>query len=335
MARKTPTENMEALSRFSEGRALFDLYLESGDWNLLLEARECFDRAAAEDPEFDTARFYRAVSLIELGNWDDAIDDLKALTTEQSLRRSPKLEHDVHMQLAQAHAGKGDYDKAADELTKARKGANGNENCLIDASFASLDAMRYANDEKKLKLAIKQTQAAWKKSSGRNETGLAARFEAKIAEGTAHMLLYMLKGEPGDWDAAKKAFELARQLRPNSRRALYKMAQLHICRGDKDTKNWQRDYKDASLLVARLVELYPSDDVLRRTEALLRYKTIEQANVDLSEMGSETKAWLERHQHEPVEQALSEMVKDKDLRSSLLGDLVRRPSTSEPTASGA
>jgi tetratricopeptide (TPR) repeat protein len=335
MARKTPTGNMEALSRFSEGRALFDLYLESGDWNLLLEARGCFDRSVAEDPEFGTARLYRAVSLIELGKRDDAIGDLEALeqslrqipTLKRFLRRIPRLEHDVHMQLAQAYAGNGDYDKAEEELTKARKGANGNESRLIDASFASLDTMRYANDEEKLKLAIEKAQAAWRQSSAKNETSLAARFEAKIAEGTAHTLLYML-GKP-HWDEAEKAFESARQLRPNSRRALYKMAQLHICRADKETENQQSDYKDARLLVARLLELYPSDEVLRRTEALLRSRTAEQAEVNLSEMESETAAWVKSHQRESIERALSEMAKEKenDLRSSLLRDLVRPPSS--------
>jgi tetratricopeptide (TPR) repeat protein len=131
MPRKTPTQNIEALSRFSEGRALFDLYLETGNPAFLSGAQECFDRAVAEDSRFDTAKFYQAVSRIELGDRTEAIKHLEALTNEEALERSPELERDGHVQLAQAYAEEGKYEKAESELTKARKGASRDERCLI------------------------------------------------------------------------------------------------------------------------------------------------------------------------------------------------------------
>jgi tetratricopeptide (TPR) repeat protein len=367
---------MEALSRFSEGRALFDQYLENGDWTLLEEARDCFDRAVAEDQEFDTARFYRAVGLIELGKLDDAKADLDKLAKILSLTRSPELQHDVHMQLAQIRAENDQYEEAKDELKTAGKTATKSQLRLIDASLLLLDIMQKMQkaDKKGLKGIVDNPEAAWKKSSGtnqallalrsgskiveaaahtflyilgskseweeakaaweegfgRNETLLAARFEMRIAEATAHTFLYML-GSETDWEKAKDAFDAARQLRPNSRRAIYNMAQLHIRRGDRDPDKRQDEYKNATLLVARLTELYPSDPVLHRTEALLRSRTGEQSKVSLDTMRTEAAEWAKNRQEGGVEQALQDMAQEKDLHSSLLRDLVKRPPISEPS----
>jgi hypothetical protein len=100
MPKKTPTQNIEALSNFTQGRALFDSYLETGNWDDLSEAEECFKLSIAQDPNFDTARFYRAVSQIELGNTTEAIEELETLV--------PHFGVDAHVQLAQAYARKGE-----------------------------------------------------------------------------------------------------------------------------------------------------------------------------------------------------------------------------------
>ena len=285
MPKRPPTQNIEALSSFAQGRALFDSYLETGSWDDLSEAVECFDLAVAQDSSFNTAKFYRAVSRIELGNLNDEdIEDLKALTSKEARRRNRQLWLDAGVQLAHAYASKGKYIMALEQLETAKKGATENRYYLIEA-YRALPLALLGEREQASYLwarAIGRASATERKISENDEIGLAARFEAKNAVGTAYLWWCYYVAKRGqtreaddNWTKAETAFLSARALRPNSARVLYNLGRLYICRGDREgqgsaaRKKW---YERAADIIARSLEINPFDDVALLTKALLDSK---------------------------------------------------------------
>ena len=339
--KKPPTRSIEALSSFSQGRALFESYLETGNWDDLTEARECFDLALAQDSSFDTAKFYRAVTQIEQGTPDDAINDLEALA------ESPMFETDARVQLANARARKGEYVTAREELRKAQEQTTGNKSTLIGAYSAALQALQGAVEHKPelWSTAIEAAQSSELKISRNDEIGVAVRFEAKSAAGTAYMWQFwnmtkqtgtgqLTEEAKAKFRLAEEAFKSAQALRPNSPRALYNLARLYICRGDREisdpeqTEEEQKKKKEdqrkwyelAEDLVSRVLEITPLDDIALATAALLRTKT--EKRKTFPTLAAHLGTWLSGAEaKETIHDGLEQLTDLKGLHSVLLGDV--------------
>ncbi|MBV8140411.1 MAG: hypothetical protein JOZ60_00010 [Verrucomicrobia bacterium] len=401
MSKKAPpTGNIEALSSFVQGRALFDSFLETGSFDDLSEAAECFERSVANDRDFEIAKFYQAVCQTKLGETTKAIQHLERLAQHEQFAL------DALVQQASAYARSGEYQKAEKQLEKAEErarleqpkqherghrrgvaaraidrfikilpsgfarphrddGASKERKLrLITAYRASILAIRGAAErdgdilrnaievaekvdserEKGKKAASSQAgertdravRSEIERTKGEQADNLESRnievgteFETKIAKGMAHMWLYYLEPAEEDWKAASDAFLLARELRPNSPHALYNLAMLHVCRGDRtlDGASARRDYYKANELIARTLEINPADDIARLTKALLSSKIGGELRPEEHGLGPEWEKRLRGSEEKKVVAALSELTKgnnDNGLRSTLFGDLPRR-----------
>jgi tetratricopeptide (TPR) repeat protein len=281
MLKETPTQNSEAFSSFIRGRTHFESYLETGNLGELSKATECFQLSIILDPNFHTAKLYKAVSLTEQGSAAEAIKDLKALISDPHFQ----ARLDARVQLAHSYARRGEYEKALLQLREAKKEAarrrrDRSKLCLIDAYSALLMAAQGPGSSNQLTYAIelanKSGQIAEKKN---DEVALAARFEAKIATGIAHMRLYDKSegNEKHNWTEAQRALLSASELRPNSPRALYNVGRLYMSRGYRDPKVRKESYETAERILARVLEIAPFDEAVRTTKDFLESQTGQQA----------------------------------------------------------
>ena len=283
MRKKAPTKNVEALNSFTRGRVFFDSYLDTENLDDLSKAAECFALSVALDPNFNTARFYRAVSQTEQGNPTEAVKELEALIRGGQFR----FRLDARMQLSRSYAKNREYDKAQQQVAQAKKeiekDGHPDLRCLIEAHSASLLAAQGPGDLQRLgkaiELAHKTEQNITKKS---NEIALAARFEANVAAGIAHMWLYDQSGGQEDthWTEAQRAFLSASELRPRSPRVLGNMGKLYICRGHYDQKERKESYELAERFFTRILDINPFDEVARHTKDLLDRHTRERATAE-------------------------------------------------------
>jgi hypothetical protein len=117
MRKKAPTKNVEALNSFTRGRVFFDSYLDTENLDDLSKAAECFALSVAQDPNFNTAKFYRAVSQTEQGNPTEAVKELDALIRGGQFR----FRLDARMQLSRSYAKNREYDKAQQQVAQAKK----------------------------------------------------------------------------------------------------------------------------------------------------------------------------------------------------------------------
>jgi tetratricopeptide (TPR) repeat protein len=312
MRKRISREKADTLSNFVQGRALFESYLETGNPDELSEASECFGSAVVSDAKFDLAVLYQAVCQTELGNTDAAIADLQALA------KKPEFALDAQVQLAHAYARAGNYPEARRSIEEAMtKLPTTSKRYLVEAYHASLLAAggqplealdRARRTQENLDQALQNRTVRPDDQSVR-----AARFEVKMAEAAA-----LMRQQPSSKDA-ERVLLAARALRPNSARALFMLARVHISRGDLD--GGTRSYETARDIVARALEITPFDEVLVQTSALLRNKTEGPPEPSSLDMTGEAAAWFKRSREKKVGSALADLAKLKGVRSPLLADL--------------
>jgi tetratricopeptide (TPR) repeat protein len=238
--RKLPTDNIEALSNFVQGRALFDSYRETRNPEELSEATECFELSSRQDPGFEIARVYWGVAETKLGNPDEAISVLSGL--KQYIREDrQEFRLDVCVQLARAYAKKGEYGQAKKQLkeaeNEARRAGCKNKLCLFKAYRALYCALEGAH-RKDLHVLNRAACLADRITSSKlslkdDYIGRQTRFEAETASGIARMWLGKLSksGAETHWKNAEEKLGSALKLRPNSTQALYNMGMLFMFQG--------------------------------------------------------------------------------------------------------
>jgi tetratricopeptide (TPR) repeat protein len=240
------------------------------------------------------AKLYLAAAGAELGDPAEAISILKKLKDPEEMQQ---FKLDACVQLARAYAKKHEYEEAEKQLVEAeieaKKGGN-RKLSLIVAYRAFFVALRGASTplsneaiclakkaielaEEVIKLAKKAAKpptdapTSAEKIYQDDEIGLATRFEAAIASGTAHMWLGKLysseAGKHSEWEQAKQQFLSARELQSNSTRVLYNMGILYMLRGDDDKAKGREWYEKAKGLIARSLELNPFDQLADHTMA--------------------------------------------------------------------
>ena len=289
--RTSPTKDVEALSSFVQGRALFQAYLGSGHGEDLQDARERFATASARDSEFDIARLYLAVTQTELREPDAAIPNL-----EQLIERD-RYVPEAYVQLAYAHIKRYrdiDYVAADEELQNAIKAArSGNRKDLIDLIEAYrifLLAVRGGRGTDEISLrkqylsqAIREGRKLLDRVADRktaSDQDLAIQFEVRNALGIA--FLWMGELFPSDpsaatsWTESERYLESARALRPNSVRALQNMGLLRMLQADQlhnDPVKANELYEEAKQFVGQSLSLNSFDQYPHFQMALLFART--------------------------------------------------------------
>jgi tetratricopeptide (TPR) repeat protein len=286
-----PTKDADAFSNFVQGRACFQSYLGTGKGEELTQARDRFQSAAVQDPEFDIAKLYLAVTLTELRDSDAAIVSLTDLVERR--RYLPE----AYIQLAYAHIkqyGDADYEAADKDLNEAvRASEEEKRNDLLDLIAAYrvfLFAVRGGRGTESLKqrldylrhaLSLGQTLLHANLSGTKSpEAKTAVQFEVDNAMGIAYMWLGELLSPERDpnapWDRAETYFNMAVALRPSSVRTLQNLGLLCMLRGDyagSVSEEAQTFYKVAEEFVARSLKLNGFDQYPFYQMALLSIRT--------------------------------------------------------------
>lgn len=331
MAKKPPTDDIEALSLFAQGLALFQSYLETGNPDDLSEARQSFALASDRDPAFDMAELYRGAAAVESGDAEAAVAIFKSLNN--SLQQKPKAELredselldeallNTGVQLALAHAKNQRYGDAVTKLAemKGRVKKDDSKRYLVQAYwilFRALDGATGSPPKRQevdsaCEEADKLMEDVTRKA---RYIALETRFETANAAGTAYLLRGQLTQSDKDLKTAETHFLSASLLCPQSIRPLYQLAVLNMERGDRDQKQPQESYNKSKELIARSIEINPYDRLLKATMVIVESKT-----------GDQTKA-----ETSAARDSLSKVLqKEANLHSRLTGyvGVVEKPST--------
>lgn len=352
MAENPPTDNIDALSLFVQGRVLYDSYLKTGDPDDLSEARQCFELAAARDQAFDMAKLYHGVSEADAGNAKEAVKILgnlnQSLTEKkaelpQDQRKLEEMQLNVRVQLGIAAAKGADYGKAVGQLRAAERDTaerDASKNSLIKAYSTLFSALGYARDGDKEGLArvCKEADDLAEGVSKKRSIALETRFEAATAAGTAHMLLSELHlidehahvhagEEPThaeeERERAETQLRSASALCPDSSRPLYSLATLYMAWGDHDKQRQEEWYNKSKDLVARTLELTPNDELVRATMAILEAKTGDRKKAEEHAKRLKDAEFVKQQFHLPsTRKALSQVIEKQATTHSPLAGYV-------------
>src|ERR1700728_783257 len=289
--RISPTKDVEALSSFVQGRALFQAYLGSAHGEELQNACERFATAAARDSEFDIARLYLAVTQTELREPDAAIPNLEELIERK------RYVAEAYVQLAYAHIKRYrdiDYvaaDRERQNAINAARSAHREDLIdLIQAYRIFLLAVRGGRGTEELAVrkqyltqAITDGRKLLDRVSARksaSDQDLAIQFEARNALGIAFLwmgeLFWSEPNAASAWTEAERYLDSARALRPNSVRALQNMGLLRMLQADRvhdDPVKANALYEEAKQFVGESLSLNSFDQYPHFQMALLLART--------------------------------------------------------------
>jgi tetratricopeptide (TPR) repeat protein len=267
-----PTSSPDALRNFVAGREQLRSYLTSGSGDRLHQARQSFSAAAASDPGFQLAIFYRSLVEVELREADAAILGFEAL-----LKARTEFRAEVLLQLAYAHIKRyqdEDYFQAEGLLADARQAAQerGRSDLLVLADALKVFLYSVMGGQ----LSVKDRRAyyldeAVKLGQGllENESRMAseARFEVFNGLGIAYTRKGQMAADSSRqdlWTTAETRFREALELRPTSVRAMQNMGllkgmQAFQARSNAGVPEAQTLFKQAKDWYASSLELNPND----------------------------------------------------------------------------
>jgi tetratricopeptide (TPR) repeat protein len=272
-----PTSSPDALRSFVAGREQLRSYLTTGSGELLCQAKRSFSAAAAFDPRFQLAIFYRSLVQAELRETGAAIDGF-----EQLLKAQTDLRAEVLLQLAYAHTKRyrnEDFVKAEGYLAEASQAAQarGEKGSELLALGESLKVFLYAvmgghlsgdSDNLRplyLEKAVELGEGLLKDKA--RMTSGEARFEVLNGLGIAYMRKGAVAADSSRqefWTTAESRFKEALELRPTSVRAMQNMGllrgmQAFQARSDGAEAQAQALFREAKDGYAKSLDLNPND----------------------------------------------------------------------------
>jgi hypothetical protein len=270
-------DRRNAEQSFVLGERSLRAYLAGGNVRFLEDAESNFSVLDPKDRRYDDARFYLAVTKVQLRKADESIDILSKLRKRKATERIPNtdLENKIALQLAYAHIKKytdEDYKAAEKELCDLRKVASDSENRellvqtkAIQVFMYSVMAGRFGDKEKNpADFARRPDYARKALELGEDllktaRSFIEVRFEALNSLGITWMWI-----AAGQWNAeprwnelgeplasctkAQNYYDQALTIIPNSVRVLQNVTRLRLLQVKHDFP------KDRSVLLAEAKE---------------------------------------------------------------------------------
>jgi tetratricopeptide (TPR) repeat protein len=224
-----PTDRPEALKSFVEGSEQFRAYLGTGSSDELEKASQLFKEAVNNDPNFDLAIFYHALTRAELRDSDTAIEELRGLI-DKGVDFLPK----AYLHLAYAHTKRyldeGYYqaEKALDRATaEAKKNGEKDLKPIIEAYRVFLYSvmggrLKEADNETKNRYIDEAIRLGKRNLRNRPwRRNPHSMYLVKLELHNAIGIAYMRKGEASEafskqqekyWGLARKHFQAALEL---------------------------------------------------------------------------------------------------------------------------